>query len=108
MEQSKTIKRGQMLVSAGEYGPVWCITEGMFRLERMGHDGLSLVQLGLVLQLATQVSDLLLTSSSEIKFWWRLLRSCRVKHMMMGSYLKLSCLMSEVLSFFLSFDVIHY
>ncbi len=41
------IKRGQVLVNAGEYGPVWRITEGMFRLERVSHDGLSLVQLGL-------------------------------------------------------------
>jgi CRP-like cAMP-binding protein len=47
MDKTKTIKRGQVLASAGEYGPVWRITEGMFRLERMGHDGLSLVQLGL-------------------------------------------------------------
>jgi CRP-like cAMP-binding protein len=47
MEKIKTLKRGQVLVSAGEYGPVWRITEGMFRLERVGHDGLSLVQLGL-------------------------------------------------------------
>ena len=47
MEKLNTIKRGQVLVNAGEYGPVWCITEGMFRLERVGHDGLSLVQLGL-------------------------------------------------------------
>ncbi len=47
MEQNKNIKRGRVLASAGEYGPVWRITEGLFRLERMGHDGLSLVQLGL-------------------------------------------------------------
>jgi CRP-like cAMP-binding protein len=47
MDKTKTIKRGQVLASAGEYGPVWRITEGMFRLERMGYDGLSLVQLGL-------------------------------------------------------------
>ena len=47
MDKIKTIKRGQVLVSAGEYGPVWYITEGMFRLERLGMDGLSLVQLGL-------------------------------------------------------------
>ena len=47
MEKLNTIKRGQVLVNAGEYGPVWRITEGMFRLERAGHDGLSLVQLGL-------------------------------------------------------------
>jgi CRP-like cAMP-binding protein len=47
MEKLNTIKRGQVLVNAGEYGPVWRITEGLFRLERAGHDGLSLVQLGL-------------------------------------------------------------
>ena len=47
MDKTKTIKRGQVLVSAGEYGPVWRITEGMFRLERLSYDGLSLVQLGL-------------------------------------------------------------
>jgi CRP-like cAMP-binding protein len=47
MEKSKTIKRGQVLVSAGEHGSVWRITEGVFRFERVGHDGLSLVQLGL-------------------------------------------------------------
>ena len=32
---------------AGKFGPVWRITEGLFRLERVGMDGLSLVQLGL-------------------------------------------------------------
>ena len=48
MEKIKTLKRGQALVSAGEYGPVWRITEGMFRLERASHDGLSLVPLGLL------------------------------------------------------------
>jgi CRP-like cAMP-binding protein len=47
MDKIKTIKRGQVLVSAGEFGPVWRITEGIFRLERVGMDGLSLVQLGL-------------------------------------------------------------
>jgi CRP-like cAMP-binding protein len=47
MDKIKTIKRGQVLVSAGEYGPVWRITEGMFRLERLSMDGMSLVQLGL-------------------------------------------------------------
>jgi CRP-like cAMP-binding protein len=47
MEKSKTIKRGQVLFSAGEQGAVWQITEGLFRLERASHDGLSLVQLGL-------------------------------------------------------------
>ncbi len=47
MEKLNTIKRGQVLVNAGEYGPVWRIKEGMFGLERVSHDGLSLVQLGL-------------------------------------------------------------
>jgi CRP-like cAMP-binding protein len=47
METYQLIKRGQVLVNAGEYGPVWRITEGIFRLERVSHDGLSLVQLGL-------------------------------------------------------------
>ena len=47
MEKLNTIKRGQVLANAGEYGPVWRITEGLFRIEREGMDGLSLVQLGL-------------------------------------------------------------
>lgn len=47
MEKIKTIKRGQALVSAGELGPVWRVTQGVFRLERQSMDGLSLVQLGL-------------------------------------------------------------
>jgi len=47
MEKIKTLKRGQVLVNAGEFGPVMRITEGVFRLERLGMDGLSLVQLGL-------------------------------------------------------------
>lgn len=47
MEKIKTIKRGQLLMSAGEIGPVWRVSHGVFRIERMGLDGLSLVQLGL-------------------------------------------------------------
>ena len=47
MEKIKTIKRGHALVSAGEFGPVWRVTRGVFRLERLGLDGLSLVQLAL-------------------------------------------------------------
>ena len=47
MEKIKTLKRGQVLVNAGEFGAVMRITEGVFRLERLGMDGLSLVQLGL-------------------------------------------------------------
>jgi CRP-like cAMP-binding protein len=47
MEKLNTIKRGQVLVNAGERGPVWRITKGLFRLERVGMDDLSLVQLGL-------------------------------------------------------------
>ena len=41
MEKIKTLKRGQVLVNAGEFGPVMRITEGVFRLERLGMDGLS-------------------------------------------------------------------
>ena len=47
MEKIKTIKRGHLLVSAGEFGPAWRVTQGVFRLERLGLDGLSLVQLAL-------------------------------------------------------------
>ena len=47
METYQLIKRGQVLVNAGEFGQVWRVTEGMFRLERLGTDGLSLVQLAL-------------------------------------------------------------
>jgi CRP-like cAMP-binding protein len=47
MEKIKPLKRGQVLVGTGEFGPVWRITQGVFRLERLAMDGLSLVQLGL-------------------------------------------------------------
>lgn len=47
MEKIVTIKRGQVLMSTGEFGPVWRVTQGVFRLERLSTDGLSLVQLGL-------------------------------------------------------------
>lgn len=47
MEKIKSIKRGHALVSAGEFGPVWRVNQGIFRLERLGLDGLSLVQLAL-------------------------------------------------------------
>ena len=47
MEKIKSIKRGHALVSAGEFGPVWRVNQGVFRLERLGLDGLSLVQLAL-------------------------------------------------------------
>jgi CRP-like cAMP-binding protein len=47
MEKIKTIKRGQLLMSAGEIGPVWRVSQGVFRIERVGLDDLSLVQLGL-------------------------------------------------------------
>ena len=47
MEKIKTIKRAQLLMSAGEVGPVWRVSQGIFRIERVGLDGLSLVQLGL-------------------------------------------------------------
>ena len=47
MEKIETLKRDQVLVNAGEFGQAWRVTEGVFRLERLGMDGLSLVQLAL-------------------------------------------------------------
>ena len=47
MNVIKTLKRGQVLANACEYGPVWCVTKGMFRLDRWTRQGLSLVQLAL-------------------------------------------------------------
>ena len=39
------IKRGQTLTFAGGNGPVWRVTQGVFKLERQGQDGQILVQL---------------------------------------------------------------
>ena len=39
------IKRGQTLTFAGGVGPVWRVTQGVFKLERQGQDGQILVQL---------------------------------------------------------------
>ena len=39
------IKRGQTLTFAGGIGPVWRVTQGVFKLERQGQDGQILVQL---------------------------------------------------------------
>lgn len=39
------VKRGQCLLTAGGVGPVWRVTEGVFKLERQGQDGPILVQL---------------------------------------------------------------
>lgn len=39
------VSRGQSLVTAGGQGPVWCVTQGVFKLERQGSDGPILVQL---------------------------------------------------------------
>ena len=39
------VNRGQSLLAAGDVGPVWCVTQGVFKLERQGQDGQILVQL---------------------------------------------------------------
>ncbi len=39
MGKLKTIKRGQVLANAGKHGPMWCVAEGAFRLERLSHHG---------------------------------------------------------------------
>jgi hypothetical protein len=39
------VNRGQSLLAAGDVGPVWRVTQGVFKLERQGHDGQILVQL---------------------------------------------------------------
>lgn len=39
------VPRGKHLLSAGGTGPVWRVTQGVFRLERPGQDGPLLVQL---------------------------------------------------------------
>ena len=39
------VSRGQSLLTAGGQGPVWCVTQGVFKLERQGPDGPILVQL---------------------------------------------------------------
>jgi hypothetical protein len=42
------VHRGKSLLSAGGAGPVWRVTQGVFRLERLGQDGPLLVQLARV------------------------------------------------------------
>lgn len=39
------VSRGQSLLTAGGAGPVWRVTQGVFKLERQGQDGQILVQL---------------------------------------------------------------
>lgn len=39
------VNRGQSLLAAGGVGPVWRVTQGVFKLERQGQDGQILVQL---------------------------------------------------------------
>jgi hypothetical protein len=39
------VPRGRSLIAAGGLGPVWCVTQGVFKLERQGQDGQILVQL---------------------------------------------------------------
>ena len=40
-----SVSRGQSLLAAGAVGPVWRVTQGVFKLERQGQDGQILVQL---------------------------------------------------------------
>ncbi len=40
-----SVSRGQSLLAAGGVGPVWHVTQGVFKLERQGQDGQILVQL---------------------------------------------------------------
>lgn len=40
-----SVSRGQSLLAAGGVGPVWRVTQGVFKLERQGQDGQILVQL---------------------------------------------------------------
>ena len=45
MGEPIVVGRGQSLLSAGSVGPVWRVTQGVFKLERLGQDGSALVQL---------------------------------------------------------------
>ena len=47
MKTMKTLKRGESLMFSGEYGSVWRVTQGVFRLERPCRDGMELVRLAL-------------------------------------------------------------
>ena len=47
METLKTLKRGESLIFSGEFGSVWRVTQGLFRLERPCRDGMELVRLAL-------------------------------------------------------------
>jgi CRP-like cAMP-binding protein len=47
MDKTQFVRRGQTLLRGGEFGPVWRVTQGVYRLERLGMNGLSLVQLAL-------------------------------------------------------------
>ncbi|PUE14459.1 hypothetical protein B9Z48_13110 [Limnohabitans sp. WS1] len=45
MGEPISVSRGQSLLAAGGVGPVWRVTQGVFKLERQGQDGQILVQL---------------------------------------------------------------
>jgi Cyclic nucleotide-binding domain len=45
--ETKIVKRGEVLVSAGHAGSVWRVTEGVFKLEKVEPQGLTLSQLAL-------------------------------------------------------------
>lgn len=47
MQKSQTIGRRKALMQAGEYGGVWRVTRGVFRLDALTQEGLQFVQLAL-------------------------------------------------------------
>ncbi len=47
MVESIDVRKGQTLLTAGAVGPVWRVTQGVFKLERAGLEGQTLVQLAM-------------------------------------------------------------
>jgi CRP-like cAMP-binding protein len=45
--ESIDVRRGHTLLTAGAVGPVWRVTQGVFKLERAGLEGQTLVQLAM-------------------------------------------------------------
>lgn len=45
LDRAIRVARGQVLLSAGCSGPLWRVTQGVFKLEQHGQDGNTLVQL---------------------------------------------------------------
>jgi hypothetical protein len=57
MDSAIRVAHGQVLLSAGCSGPFWHVTQGVFKLERHGHDGNTLVQLAHLLQILGRQAD---------------------------------------------------